>query len=139
MNQSYSIWANILDKVSIDSDDIIVAWSTGAIFSVRYLFEHNIKIKKLILISGFNNYIGKVPQVDAINKDFFMNDVTVAKDVAKEIVCIKSDNDPYITQQALDEFAFKLEAKVVTIKNGGHFNANAGYTTFQEVIELIEG
>lgn len=47
-----------------------MAWSTGAIFSVRYLYENNIKVKKLILISGFNNYIGNMSFVDKINKNF---------------------------------------------------------------------
>ncbi len=118
-NQTYKNWSTILDKYKIANDDIIIGWSTGAIFVVRYLFENKIKINKLILISGFNNYIGNVPEVDNINKDFFMKDLSKAKNVAKEIVCIKSDNDPFITQEALNEFAANLNAKVININSGG--------------------
>ena len=117
---------------------MIVAWSTGAIFSVRYLCENNIKVKKLILISGFNNYIGNVPFVDNINKDFFMKDVKVGKDVADKIICIKSDNDPFISQQALNDFANELNAKTINILGGGHFNSNVGYDKFPELLSQIK-
>ena len=73
-NQTYNNWATIIDKINVGGDDVVVGWSTGAIFSLRYLYEKHLKVKKLILVSGFNNYIGNVPDVDKINKDFFMND-----------------------------------------------------------------
>lgn len=136
-NQNYNNWAKIVNNLAIDNDDIIVAWSTGAIFSVRYLFERHLKINKLILISGFNNYIGNVPLVDNINKDFFVQDIKIARNVANEIICIKSDNDPFISQDALNRFANDLNAKEININNGGHFNANAGYNKFSELLELI--
>lgn len=136
-NQTYKSWSEITKNVCIDRDDVIVAWSTGAIFSVRYLYEHHIKVKKLILVSGFNNYVGNVPSVDNINKNFFMKDLDVAQNVADEIVCFKSDNDPFISQQALNDFANKLKAKVVNINNGGHFNSNAGYDKFPALLDKI--
>lgn len=115
-----------------------MAWSTGAIFSVRYLYENNIKVKRLILISGFNNYVGNVPFVDNINKDFFMKDIKVAKNVANEIICVKSDNDPFISQQALNDFANKLNAKTINILVGGHFNADSGYgEKFEEILKYV--
>lgn len=136
-DQTYKNWSNIVNKIEIKNNDIVIGWSTGAIFAVRYLYENNIKVKKLLLVSGFNNYIGNVPKVDNINKDFFMKDLSRAKNVANEIVCFKSDNDPFIAQDALDEFAKKLSAKVVDIKNGGHFNQASGYKSFKELIEQI--
>ena len=69
-NQTYTSWAKITKNIDINDDDIIVGWSTGFICSVRYLYENNIKVKKLILISGFNNYIGNMSFVDKINKNF---------------------------------------------------------------------
>lgn len=137
-NQTYTSWAKITKNIDINVDDIIVAWSTGAIFSVRYLYENNIKVKKLILISGFNNYIGNVPFVDNINKNFFIKDVKVVQNIADEIVCIKSNNDPFISQQALNDFAKDLNAKTINISGGGHFNSNAGYDKFPELLSQIE-
>ena len=136
-NQTYQSWEKILKQYSIDTDDVVVGWSTGAIFALRYLFENKQFVRQLVLISGFNNYIGNVPNVDKINKDFFMQDERVAKNVAEEIVCIKSDNDTFITQNALNTFATKLEAKIVNISNGGHFNIKAGYDKFEELFKII--
>ena len=136
-NQNFKSWSSITNNIKIDDNDIVVGWSTGAIFSLRYLYENDIKCNKLILISGFNNYIGNVPFVDNINKDFFMNDIALTRSVAKEIVCIKSDSDPFITQTALNEFCDKLNAKKVDIVDGGHFNSNAGYNKFPELLKTI--
>lgn len=137
-NQTYKSWSEITKNVCIDRDDVIVAWSTGAIFSVRYLYEHHIKVKKLILVSGFNNYVGNVPSVDNINKNFFMKDVKVAKVVADKIVCIKSDNDPFISQQALNDFANELNAKTINVLGGGHFNTDSKYAEkFEEILKHI--
>lgn len=136
-NQNYLTWKNISEKFSINSNDIVVGWSTGAIFAVRFLFEKKIHVKKLILISGFNNYVGNIPFVDNINKDFFMKNLEDAYNLADEIVCIKSNNDPFISQKALNDFAENLHAKVVNVAGGGHFNASAGYLKFPQLLNEI--
>lgn len=136
-NQNYKTWCDVLNRYNISKDDIIVAWSTGAIFSVRYLYEHNIHVNKLILISGFNNYIGNVHYVDEINKTFFMKDESMATKIADEIICFKSDDDPFISQIALNSFAKNLGAKIVNISKGGHFNSKAGYDEFKELYNEI--
>lgn len=63
-----------------------------------------------------------------------MQDVKVARKVANEIICIKSDNDPFITQEALNNFAKEINAKTINIINGGHFNSNAGYNEFPQLL-----
>ena len=67
-----------------------------------------------------------------------MKDVKVGKDVADKIICIKSDNDPFISQQALNDFANELNAKTINILGGGHFNSNAGYDKFPELLSQIK-
>jgi len=136
-NQTYKKWAEIAKKIIIEEDDVVVGWSTGAIFAVRLLFESKRHVKKLILISGFNNYVGNVPEIDKINKDFFINNLDDAKTIADEIVCFKSDNDPFISQNALNSFAKELNAKVLNIARGGHFNASAGFLKFEELLKEI--
>ena len=136
-NQNYQTWSSVAGKIQFENDDIIVAWSTGAVFSVRYLFENKIFVKKLILISGFNNYVGNVPSVDNINKNFFLKDLKNVKNIANKIICFKSDNDPFISQKALNNFAKDLDAEIINIKNGGHFNSNAGYNEFPQLLKQI--
>ncbi len=136
-NQTFINWAKLINSIKIDEQDCVIGWSTGAIFAVRYLYEKNIHIKKLVLVSGFNNYKGTVPEVDKINKDFFMKDLSIASKVADEIICIKSDNDPFITQEALTNFAIQLNAKIINIEAGGHFNFAAGYDKFPKLLETL--
>ena len=79
----------------------------------------------------------QIPCVDEINKNFFIKDLSIVRDIANEIVCIKSDNDPFITQQALSDFAKHLNAKIINIINGGQFNIDAGYNDFPQLLSLI--
>ncbi len=136
-NQTYKNWAKIAEQIEINADDVVVGWSTGAIFAVKFLFLHKLKVKKLLLVSGFNNYVGNVPQVDTINKDFFVPTLENANLVANEIVCFKSDNDPFITQYALNSFAKNLKAQLKNIAGGGHFNLSSGFLKFEELFEEI--
>ncbi len=78
-----------------------------------------------------------MPDVDKINKNFFMRNLSLAQQVANNIVCFKSDNDPFISQIALKSFASELNAKLINVNNGGHFNGNAGYGNFKELQEEI--
>lgn len=48
-----------------------------------------------------------------------------------------SDNDPFISEEALNDFAKELNAKIITIVNGGHFNASAGYNEFPQLLKII--
>lgn len=67
-----------------------------------------------------------------------MRDVKIAKGVADKIICIKSDNDPFISQQALNDFANELNAKTINILGGGHFNADSKYAVkFEEILKYI--
>ena len=41
-------------------------------------------------------------------------------------------------QQALNDFANELNAKTINILGGGHFNSNAGYDKFPELLSQIK-
>ena len=46
-------------------------------------------------------------------------------------------NDPYVKYDVEKEFADKLTDKQHVIKNGGHINAETGYTKFEEILKEI--
>ncbi len=48
------------------------------------------------------------------------------------------DNDSYIPQNVLKEFAKSLKAKEVIIDNDGHLNEEAGYNSFPELLKEIK-
>ncbi len=137
--QTYSSWAKVLDRYAdkIDKDTIFVGRSIGPIFIVKYLLEHNKKIKALFSISGFNCFIN-VPDYDAVNKTFFLNKIAGFEKLCPHRVCYISENDPYVPYYLLDMFTLNIKAKTILKANAGHFNSESGYSVFPELLQQIK-
>ena len=139
----YDYWKETLNKYLdyINEDTIIIGHSSGCAFTIKYLIEKNIKINKLILVSGFNNYYSDDENDfhNVVNKTFYVEDdkLNIVKSLCNEIICIYGDNDPYIPQEVFNDLANKLDAKKVIIPNGGHLNLEAGFDKFDEVLKYI--
>ena len=139
-NQNFENWSKVLDnfKNKINQETIFIGRSIAPIFIVKYLMKNNLKIKKLISISGFNGFIN-IPDYDYVNKSFLMDGIDNFKEYANEIICIYSDNDPYVPYYLLDMFARCLANKVKVINGGGHFNSDSGYgEKFEVVLKYIK-
>ena len=56
--QNYKNWAKTLDpyKNKINKNSIFITRSIGCVFAIKYIIQINLHIKKLVSISGFNNY-----------------------------------------------------------------------------------
>lgn len=125
----------------INEKTTIIGHSTGSIFSIKYILKNRIKINKLILVSGFNNYFSNEENDfhDVIHPTYFVQNEELEniKKYVNEIVCIYGDNDPYIPQDVLHSFAKELGAKEVIIKDGGHLNSFAGYNEFGELLKYL--
>ena len=141
----YDYWKKVLDVYSelnyINSDTIMIGHSSGCAFTIKYLIEKKIKINKLILVSGFNNYYSSDESDfhNTVNKTFYVDDVELdkIKKLCREIICIYGDNDPYIPQSVFKDLATKLKAKEIIIHNGGHLNKEAGYDKFEQLLDYI--
>ncbi len=49
-----------------------------------------------------------------------------------------SDNDPYVPLEKAYELRDKIDAELHIIKNAGHFNKQAGYTKFTQILDKIK-
>lgn len=143
---NYNEWEKLFDVYRkdfhmIDDNSVIIGHSTGSIFALKYVLKNKIKIDKLVLVSGFNNYFApdKDDVHNKINPTYYVeeNEVQKIKNYVNEIICIYGDNDPYIPQNILHEFAESIHAKEVVIHNGGHLNALAGYIEFNELLKYV--
>ena len=67
----------------------------------------------------------------------FIDDVSDFKNLCKERVCFYSKNHPYIKINALEAFAKSIVAKEIVYDNADHFNKNAGYSTFEDIIKYL--
>ena len=136
-NQNYENWSKELDKLKVNDNTVIIAHSIAPVFVCKYLINKKIKVKKLIFICGFNNYLGIDKDYDAVNEPMFMNNIEKVKDYCSDIVCFYSDNDPYVKFEVEKDFANKVSNEQHIIKNGGHINSESGYTKFAEILEFI--
>ena len=139
--QNLDNWTNLLDTYRkmriINSYTTVIAHSIGCAFIVKYLIEKGMIMSKLILVAPFNNYTVDGGDYDYVNKTFFDNNFELVKDYVGEIICIYSDNDPYVKQEACKEFAEKLEAREIIIPNAGHINSESGYDSFEEMLNEL--
>jgi len=141
--QNYENWKQILDAYRnmglLSEDSVLVAHSLAPIFIVKYLNESGITLKKIITISGFNDFISGDNFFDEVNKPFFIDESNFDGNhkLAKSVISIFSDNDPFLPLKKLEEFADFIGAKKKLIKEGGHFNSDSGFTAFEDLLTLI--
>ena len=136
-NQNYDNWEKEFNKLNINENTIIIAHSIAPIFVCKYLIKNKIKVKKLIFVCGFNNYLGIDPDFDAVNESMFINNLEEIKDYCNNIICFYSDNDPYVKFEVEKSFADTVSNEQYIVKNGGHINAESGYTKFEEILKYI--
>ena len=140
--QNYENWERLLkvyfDSGLINENTIIFAHSIAPVAVSKFLIENKIKVKRLVFVCGFNNYLGIDPDFDAVNESMFTDNLQEIKDYCPEIICYYSDNDPYVKFDVEKEFADTITTRQHIIKDGGHINAESVYTEFEEILkELI--
>lgn len=111
--QNYENWSKLLktyvDTNIINENTIIFAHSIAPIFICKFLVENKIRVKRLVLVCGFNNYLGIDKDYDTVNESMYFNNLSDIKNYCSDIVCFYSDNDPYVKYEAEKEFAELLK------------------------------
>ena len=90
-----------------NSNTVVIAHSIGCAFITKYLLNRNMIVSKLILVAPFNNYIVDSGDYDYVNKTFYFDNLELVKDYVGEIICIYSDNDPYVKLDACENLRTK--------------------------------
>ena len=136
-NQNFENWSKVLNELKINENTIIIAHSIAPIFVCKYLITNKIKVKKLVFVCGFNNYLGIDSDFDAVNEPMFIENFEDIKEYCNNIICYYSDNDPYVKFEVEKLFADSISNEQYVIKNGGHINAESGYTEFEEILKVL--
>lgn len=140
----------IVEEIIESADDLtIIAHSISPAFVLSLMqAETELKIKKLIAVAPFlhQGKASKIWQIKKVNDSFLkavekiisdpININTIKSRISETIVMCGS-NDPYVNLSESIEYSELLNAKLIKIKDGGHLNAEAGYTEFQEILNLI--
>ena len=139
--QNYENWSKLLktyvDANIINENTIIFAHSIAPIFICKFLVENKIRVKRLVLVCGFNNYLGIDKDYDTVNESMYFNNLSDIKNYCSDIVCFYSDNDPYVKYEAEKEFANTITDNHIMISGGGHLNSESGYTEFAELLKYV--
>lgn len=139
--QNYENWSKLLrnyfDLGLINEEAIIIAHSIAPVFVSKFLVENKLRVKKLIFVCGFNNYLGINEEYDAVNESMYFESLEDIKQYADEIICFYSDNDPYVKYEVEKEFADKIATEKILIPNAGHINSESGYDTFEDIVSYL--
>lgn len=139
--QNYTNWEKVLEAYVnaglINEDTVIYAHSIAPIFISHFLVSHKMKVKRLIFVCGFNNYLGINEEYDNVNKSMYFDNLKDVKQYSEEIICFYSKNDPYVKYEVEKEFADTIATKQIIIDDGGHLNAESGYTEFKQLLEYL--
>lgn len=151
----YSKWKEELEKLSlnINENTILVGWSSGGAFWVRWLGETRQKVKKLILVApskvvGNSETVlqslwerqaaGEGPEFKTQWDSFhdFICDPIIKNRVESITIFISDDADWLV--EAAKIYAKEFEATVIKIKNQGHFsNDERPSPEFPELLKAI--
>ncbi len=135
--QNYENWSNVLDNLTINEETVIIAHSIAPVFVCKYLINKKIKVKKLIFVCGFNNYLGINEEYDTVNKPMYLDNLVDIKNYCNNIICFYSDNDPYVKFDVEKSFADTIANEQYIIRDGGHINSESGYTEFNEILNVL--
>lgn len=139
--QNYNNWASMMKSYQhagiLNENTIIFAHSIAPVFICKYLINNHLPIKRLVCVSGFNNFYSGNPDFDSVNESMYLDNLSEVKEYCKEIICLYSDNDPYVSFDVEKTFADKIADKQVLIKNGGHLNSESGYVEFPQLKKYI--
>ncbi len=139
--QNYENWSKLLkyylDLGLINENTTIIAHSIAPVFVSKFLVENKVKIKKLITVCGFNNYLGIDEEYDAVNKSMYFDNLEEVKQYTREIICFYSNNDPYVKYEVEKEFADRIATEQILMPNAGHINSESGYDTFEDIVSYL--
>ena len=107
--QNYENWSKLLkyylDLGLINENTTIIGHSIAPVFIAKFLIENKVKVKKLIFVCGFNQYLGINEEYDAVNESMYLDNLEDVRQYAEDIICFYSDNDPYVKQAVEEDIA----------------------------------
>ena len=131
----YVKWKEIIDKLDINEDSILIGHSSGGGFLVRYLGDTRKKVSKLILVAPAIIHSGNYKPLNDLLK-FEIN--PRVKNLAKDILIFTSNDDSKGILKSVEIFSKELDCKIIELQGRGHYTmGDMGTTEFPELLEKI--
>lgn len=137
-NPTLEEWTQALapyqDKITPST--IVIGHSLGVPFLLSVIERS--KINAAFFVAGFTSKVDN--QFDEAMKTFTRRtfDWERIRNNCKNFFVFHSDNDPYVKYEKAEELAGHFGVEINLIPGAGHFNAAAGYTTFEVLLNAIK-
>jgi len=118
--------------ITITPQTVIIGHSLGCLTAMRLAEKY--KYKQMFLIAGWD--FNDLTYEHRLFWKTPLNHKKIQKNV-KQIYCITSDNDPYMTAFQVEEMSKRLKAKFILIKGAGHFGKDDKITRLPSLLKLV--
>ena len=137
-DQTPDNWLQAIGE-SVPPDAVIVAHSMSCLAACLYLQSATAPVRACFFVAGFARDVPVQEPVKSLNLPFVQKSADWAKvrQNCPKFVCFAGDNDPYVPIAIARDFASKLGAELVVIPDGGHLNADSGFTQFPQLLDKI--
>ena len=144
--QNYETWSKLLkfyvDEGFVGENTTIITHSMSCVFVARFCVDNNMKIKKFVSVSGFNEIDYSPTDSNDIYNSFYASKEELAKfkGLCEERYAFYSDNDPYVPIEKGKEFADIIGAEHLFREGCGHFNLEnkeMDFAKFREILEVL--
>ena len=132
---NYQKFKTEFEKYNVNENTILIGFSCGSAFLVRWLGETKRKIFKLILVAPW-----KIPDKDdKSRKEFYTYPIDESiKSRVDEIVMFTADDEADKGKKSLKIFHQALSGEVIELKGHGHYTlGDMGTDEFPELLEKI--
>jgi uncharacterized protein len=142
--QTPDTWIKVISdsvqKLGGGEEVVIVAHSMSPMAVCHYLATRTSPVKACFFVSGFAQFPSDfAAPYGEVNPPFCTRpiDWSAVRKNCNKFVCFAGDNDPYVPLAVAKDFAAKCGTKLIVIPNGGHLTANAGFTSFPQLLQTI--
>lgn len=120
-------------------DTVIIGHSIGATFLLHILATLQTSLKASIFIAPVMDLIGN-PEYDRLNASFIALqwDWQDLRQKLGQAMIMHGDDDPYVPLIQAQILGQGLAVPVEIVKQGGHLNAESGYTTFPDLLAKLQ-
>lgn len=141
-NQSLATWMATYESATKNlrpEETLIVGHSTGAVMALRLAERADSPFRAVCAVCPFAEDLGLDPY-DDLNSSFVKApwDWPQVQKGAAHLLLLAGQDDPYVPLAIAQRVATSAHAELIIVENGGHLNAERGFSTFPLLLNLIE-
>lgn len=139
-NQTPEDWFRVLEPYakSFNKESILIGHSCGGAFLLRVLEKLKTKVKAAVFVAASAGVKPiKYYEIDRpfVKKPFNWEKI---RNSAEHFFVFHSEDDPLVCIGNGELIAEKTSGELIILKDAGHFNAKAGYTEFELLLEKLK-